>query len=140
LANINLIGSKSPNTSLFFSNSKNNPLIVALVQTGIKIGVCTFTPFNSISQTLAFHFCLSILNFSLDIVFIYNKSIILRNTKNPVFGYSKLLCFFQLKSESTQQQLLAFITFHPKDARQNQRSCISKIQKNRQQMNILICY
>gem|GEM_PF-4588687 len=67
------MGAKSQSISLFFSKSKKSHFIVALVPTGINTGVVNLIPLRSISQTLAFHFCLSILNFSLDIIFLINK-------------------------------------------------------------------
>ena len=64
-ARINLIIGKSPIYFVSWSISRTIPLIVALVPTGIKIGVCSVTPLRVISQTLAFPTCLSILNLSL---------------------------------------------------------------------------
>gem|GEM_PF-4003661 len=58
---------KSPIYFGSWSISKTNHFMVAFVPTGIKIGVWTTLPFKFISQTLAFHLCLIILNFSLDI-------------------------------------------------------------------------
>ena len=49
------------------SISRIIPLIVAFVPTGIKTGVVKVIPLRVICQTLAFHFCLSILKSSLDI-------------------------------------------------------------------------
>ena len=71
-ANIRLIGSKSHKKSLFLKSSKKIHLILALVHTGINMGVVSLTPFNSISPTLAFHFCFSILKLSLDMSEINN--------------------------------------------------------------------
>lgn len=50
------------------SISKMSPLMVALVPTGIKTGVVSLMPLSVICQTLAFHFFLSILNWSLDFI------------------------------------------------------------------------
>lgn len=65
LANIKFMIGKSQIYFGSWSISKINHFIVALVHTGIKIGVCILIQFKLISPTLAFHICLSILNFSL---------------------------------------------------------------------------
>ena len=56
--------------------SRINPLMVAFVPTGIKIGVFRVIPLSVISQTLAFHFCLRILNCNFHIFLSLYKLII----------------------------------------------------------------
>ena len=66
-AKISLISGKSQIYVESLSISNTIHFIVALVPTGIKTGVVKVIPLSVICQTLAFHFCLSILKSSLDI-------------------------------------------------------------------------
>ena len=118
--NMSLIGSRFQRYAGFCSESKKSPLMVALVHTGINIGVVSVTPLRVSSHTLAFPRCLITLNWSLDIR--YDQIIVSDCTKMSCRHKDTLaLCYNLYASRRSQKCIVCWL----QTSRYSQFFCVS---------------